>query len=105
MDEADRTRLIDAEWEDGSGSENAVAEYMTEINIYAAGRQGIVFEISKVFNEENIAIKGMNVRSNKQGKMTISIQFAVKSKDQLAVLSSKIRNVNGIIDIERTTGS
>ncbi len=103
MDEADRTRLIEAEWAEGATAEPE-AEYMTEINIYASGRQGIVFEISKVFNEAKVGIKGMTVRTSKQGKMTISMQFGVHSKEQLAWLSSKIRNIEGIIDIERTTG-
>ncbi|MBQ9870962.1 MAG: bifunctional (p)ppGpp synthetase/guanosine-3',5'-bis(diphosphate) 3'-pyrophosphohydrolase [Eubacterium sp.] len=103
MDEGDRARLIEAEWAEGA-TEQPEAEYMTEINIYASGRQGIVFEISKVFNEAKVGIKGMTVRTSKQGKMTITMQFGVRSKEQLAWLSSKIRNIEGIIDIERTTG-
>lgn len=101
MDEADRTRLIDAEW---AGGDSAETEYITEINIYATGRKGIVFEISKIFNEAEISITGMNVRTSKQGKVTISMQFGVHSTQQLSWLTSKIRNVEGIIDIERTTG-
>ncbi len=101
MDETDRTRLIDAEW---AGGESPETEYITEINIYATGRKGIVFEISKIFNEAEISITGMNVRTSKQGKVTISMQFGVHSTEQLAWLTSKIRNVEGIIDIERTTG-
>ena len=103
MDEADRTRLIDAEWAEGADSA-ASSEYLTEINIYSAGRQGVVYDITKIFNESEVAIKGMTVRTSKQGKITISMQFGVHSKDQLAHLTAKIRNVQGIIDIERTTG-
>ena len=103
MDEAERTRLIDAEWAEGA-TQTPEAEYVTEINIYATGRQGIVFEISKIFNEANVGIKGMTVRTSKQGKMTISMQFGVRSTEQLSWLSAKIRAVDGIIDIERTTG-
>jgi len=103
MDESDRTRLIDAEWAEGADS-SAQAEYLTEINIYSSGRQGVVYDISKIFKETEVAIKGMTVRTSKQGKITISMQFGVHSKDQLAHLTAKIRNVEGIIDIERTTG-
>ena len=103
MDEADRTRLIEAEWAEGADSAPE-SEYVTEINIYAGGRQGVVYDISKIFNEAEVAIKGMTVRTSKQGKITISMQFGVHSKDQLTHLMAKIRNVEGIIDIERTTG-
>ena len=102
MEEGDRVRLIDAEW--AEGVQDADSEYVTEINVYATGRQGILFEISKIFNEAKVNIKGMTVRTSKQGKATISMQFGVRSKEQLAWLSAKIRGIEGIIDIERTTG-
>ncbi len=100
MEEADRARLIDAEWapEDGQN------EYTTEINIYAMNQQGMVFEVSKVFNEAKIEIRGMNVRISKQGKATMNVQFGIKSVEQLNHIIAKIRNIDGIIDIERTTG-
>jgi len=104
MDEGDRSRLIDADWVDPDGS-GEKEDYLSEINIYTTGRSGIVFEVTKIFNETNISIKGMTVRQSKQGKMTIDVQFGVKSKEQLSWLVSKIRNLEGIIDIERTAGN
>ncbi|MBQ9608495.1 MAG: bifunctional (p)ppGpp synthetase/guanosine-3',5'-bis(diphosphate) 3'-pyrophosphohydrolase [Lachnospiraceae bacterium] len=102
MDEFDRERLIEAEWsEEQSQSSNV---YSAEINIYAAERQGLVFALTKIFNEENINLTGMNVRVSKQGKATISVKFDIHSKEQLMKIISKIRNIDGVIDIERTTG-
>ncbi len=103
MDETDRERLIDAEWADGADG-SQTSEYVTEINIFAAGRQGVVYDISKIFNEANVTIKAMTVRTSKQGKMTITMQFGVHGREQLTYLTTKIRNVEGIIDIERTKG-
>ncbi len=102
MDEASRSRLIDAEWveTDGEGSE----EYATDINIYTTGEQGIIYEVSKIFTEAKITIIGMNVRTTKQGRMTISMQFGIKSKDQLRHMIAKVRNIDGVIEIERTQG-
>ena len=101
MDEFDRERLIEAEW----ASKDAVSElYSTEINIYANDSKGLVFELSKIFNEANINLTGMNVRVNKNGKATVSVKFEVHSKEQLNKVIAKIRNIEGIIDIERTTG-
>ncbi len=77
---------------------------MTEINIYANDSKGLVFSLSKIWIEENINLTGMNVRVNKQGKATVSVKFEIRSKEQLNKLIAKIRNVEGIIDIERTTG-
>ena len=103
MEEGERTRLIDAEWIDSSvnGEEK---EFTTEINIYTMNRQGMLFDISKVFNEAKIDLKGVNVRINKQGKATVTMQFGIRSKEQLAWITAKLRNIEGVIDIERTRG-
>lgn len=103
MEEAERTRLIDAEWIDSSES-GEEKEFTTESNIYAQNRQGIVFDISKIFNEAKIDLKGMNVRISKQGKATITMQFGIRSKEQLAKVRAKLRSIEGVIDIERTRG-
>lgn len=102
MDEFDRERLIEAEWISGQTQEANL--YSTEIIIYACDSQGLVFALSKIFNEENINLTGMNVRTNKHGKATISVKFDVSSKEQLNKLIAKIRGIEGIIDIERTAG-
>lgn len=102
MDEFDRARLIEAEWSEGITPEKNL--YTTEINIYANDSHGLVYELSKIFNEANINLTGMNVRVNKQGKATVSVKFEIHSKEQLNKIIAKIRNVEGIIDIERTTG-
>lgn len=101
MDEFDRARLIEADWAKGDVQSNL---YSTEINIYASESQGLVYALSKIFNEENINLTGMNVRTNKQGKATVSVKFEIHSKEQLNKLISKIRSIESIIDIERTTG-
>ena len=54
--------------------------------------------------EEDIPIKRIEGRVNKQGKSTVNIQFGVKSKNDLNTLTAKIRSIEGIIDIERTQG-
>ena len=102
MDEASRSRLIDAEWVEPEGDSGE--EYTTDINIYTSGEQSIISEVSKIFTEAKITIIGMNVRTTKQGKMTISMQFGIKSKDQLRRMIAKVRSIEGVIEIERTQG-
>ena len=101
MDEFDRERLIEADWAEGLVQENL---YTAEIVIYSYDNQGLIFELSKIFNEEKINLTGLNVRTGKNGKATIDVKFEIKSKEQLTKIMSKIRNIEGIIDIERTTG-
>ena len=102
MSELDRERLIEAEWAEGQSQSSNV--YTAEINVYAVEKQGLVFALTKIFNEENINLTGLNVRLSKQGKATISVKFDIHSKDQLMKIIAKVRNIEGVIDIERTTG-
>ena len=102
MSDFDRARLIDADW--AQGLIQATSLYTAEINVYAYDSQGLIFKLTKLFNEENINLTGLNVRLNKQGKATLSVKFQIRSKDQLNKVIDKIRNIEGIIDIERTSG-
>ena len=61
-------------------------------------------DISKVFTERQIDITAMTVRTNKQGKATIIMTFDIHGKEELSQLTNRIRQVEGVLDIERTTG-
>ena len=103
MGEDDRSRLIDAEWQ-YQEKENAGALFTTEITLYANNRVGVLVDISKTFTEMKIDVISMNVRTNKQGKATISVSFDTRGTEQLNHIIAKLRNIESIIDIERTQG-
>ncbi|WP_352397945.1 bifunctional (p)ppGpp synthetase/guanosine-3',5'-bis(diphosphate) 3'-pyrophosphohydrolase [[Clostridium] aminophilum] len=103
LPEDERERMTDAEWqapEDTNGTE----KYTTEIRIYANNRVGMFVDISKVFSERNIDIQSMNVKVNKQGKATIICSFDIHSKDELASIAEKLRQIEGVLDIVRNAG-
>ncbi len=102
LPEIERARLIDAEWQAEGIADDE--KYSVEISIYANNRVGIIVDITRVLTEKNISVTGMNCRINKQDKATILISFDVHSTEELRTLVDKIRNVEGVIDIERTTG-
>lgn len=103
LPEEDRVRLIDAEWNVSDGKDpNSV--YSAEIKIYANNRSGVLVDISKLFTENKIDVTSMNVRTSKQGTATISIGFQINGVDQLNEIIAKIRNVESVLDIERTIG-
>ena len=101
LPDIERSRLIDAEWQDSAESLN---KYSAEIKIYAHNRVGLLVDISKIFTERQIDIKAMNTRISKQDVATISMSFETKNRDELRSLVEKLRQIEGIVDIERTTG-
>ena len=101
MSEEDRNRIIDAEWQQDAVAENT---YLTEINIYADDRSGILFDITKILSEANISVNSINSRTSKQGKATIMMTFDIHGIEELNKLSDKLRQIEGVLDIERTAG-
>ena len=102
MSEMDRNRLLEAEWQEPETKQDE--HYMAEINVYANNRTGLLVDISKVFTERKIDIRNINCRTNKQEKATISVSFNVSCKEELNSLIEKIRQLESVIDVERTTG-
>lgn len=102
MSETDRTRLIEAEWQQPDTKEKE--KYMAEIQVYANNRTGLLVDLSKIFTERKIDLRSINSRTSKQEKATISMSFEIGSKEELRSLIEKIRQVESVIDVERTTG-
>ena len=102
LPEEERVRLIPAEWQN-TEEDASVGKYQVEIKIYANNRIGMFVDISKVFTEKAIDIKSVNTRVNKQGLATVVMQFETKGTRELHTLCEKIRQIPGVIDIERTS--
>ena len=103
LPEEERSRLIDAEWQK-TEAENPSTTYSTEIKVYANNRIGLFVDISKVFTERQIDITSINVRTSKQGKATITMTFDIHGVEELNRLTDKIRQIESVLDIERSAG-
>lgn len=102
LPELERARLIDAEWQ---APEEAVSEkYLAEIKIFANNRNGLLADISKALTEKNIDILTMNTRTSKQGLATMQTTFEISGREELNRVIEKLRGIESVIDIERTTG-
>lgn len=103
LSELEKVRLIEAEWQQGADEGNN-GLYLAEIKIYGNNRTGLLVDITRIFTEREIDINGIHSKTSKQGVATIEISFSVKGREQLTSLIEKIRQVESVIDIERTTG-
>lgn len=102
LPEEDRMRLIEAEWQTGIEKSES-GKYTAEIKIYANNRTGVLVDVSKVFTENKTDVSSMTVRTSKQGTATISVGFEIDGVEQLNQIVAKLRNVESILDIERTS--
>ncbi len=102
LPEEERERLIDAEWE-GSPDEVSDEKYLAEIKIFANNRNGLLADITRALTEKNIDIISLNTRVNKQGTATMATAFEISNREELNHIIDKIRSIESVIDIERTT--
>ena len=103
LPEIERARLIEAEWQEPDKGADG-GKYFAEIVIYANNRNGLLADISRALTEKNIDILSMNTRTNKQGVATMQTSFEISGREELNRIIEKIRTIESVIDIERTTG-
>ncbi len=100
LTEMEKHRLIEAEWQ--LGSETGI--YLAEITVYGNNRRGLLVDITRIFTEHNIDLEAVHTKTGKNGIATMSLAFQVRGKEQLNSIMTKIRQVESVIDIERTRG-
>ena len=103
LPEEERARIIDAEWQQSEAASDT-GLYLAEIIIYCHNRTGLLVDITKIFTELKIDVNSVNSRTSKQGIATIAMSFEISDKGTLNYLIEKIRQVESVIDVERTTG-
>ncbi len=103
LSEIERARLIDAEWQPEALEANA-EKFLAEIVIYAQNRSGLLADVSKALTEKNVDIQSVHTRTSKQGMATMVMTFEIRGREELHSIIAKIRGIDSVVDIERTTG-
>lgn len=102
MNEIDRARLIEAEWQDDNIADDE--KYVADIDIFANNRNGLLVDVSRTLTEKDISIISVNSRVSKQGVVTLAVMFETTGKEHLNYIIEKLRQVESVIDIVRRTG-
>ena len=104
LSDMERERLIDAEWQHDDVSNGGNGLYRAEVKIYGNNRTGLLVDITKVFTEKGIDINAIHSKTSKQDIATIDVSFSTKGREELTSVIEKLRQIESVIDIERTTG-
>lgn len=104
LSDMERERLIDAEWQHDDASNGGNGLYRAEVKIYGNNRTGLLVDITKVFTEKGIDINAIHSKTSKQDIATIDVFFSTKGREELTSVIEKLRQIESVIDIERTTG-
>ncbi|TCK97799.1 GTP pyrophosphokinase [Natranaerovirga hydrolytica] len=101
LPEIERHRLIEAEWEVDTEGHDLL--YQAEVQINGTDRTGLLVDISRVLTEEDLPVKSLNARSAKKGEAVFHITVEIKSIEQLNKLITKMKSLEGVEDIIRTS--
>lgn len=104
LSENERHRLIEAEWQDSAEGTGQGSLYKGNLNIYVYDKVGVLISIAQVFSEREINVTAMSSRSGKNNRATINVSFDVKGRRELDKIIEKLKQLDVVIDVERTTG-
>ncbi len=97
-DEEEKARLIDVSWE-----RNMSSSYHANLKVVGHDREGMLLEITTVIANEKISLKSLNARSTKDMLAIIDAAIEISNTDQLNSIIKKLRNIEGVIDVTRST--
>ena len=97
LPETEKSRLIDVEWEDLMNGK----AYNTDICIIGVDRKGILADISRVCEDMDIHLSGVNAKSGRDGALSMIITLSISSTQEMQKLLRIFRNVEGITQVYR----
>lgn len=91
-------RFIEVDWDNGKKG-----NFLSEIQIKAVDRPKLLQDITGLYNDARLNATSLNLRINKDKIAVIDITFEINETKQLHDLIKKIKKVEGVLDIYRTT--
>ncbi|RSZ61626.1 bifunctional (p)ppGpp synthetase/guanosine-3',5'-bis(diphosphate) 3'-pyrophosphohydrolase [Corynebacterium hylobatis] len=93
-------RLIHVAWAQDGVTGGAFA---ATLQVEALDRQGLLFEITRVFSEQKLSVMSLNSNSSDDHIAMIRMTFSVSDTKQLGQLLTTLRNTEGVFDVYRVT--
>ena len=100
----ERGRLINAEWDTQFAKGESNTSYLAELKITANDRVGLIVEISRQLADDDISVKGFNVRTTKDMLAIFNVTIEIKTKEQLERVVTRLKNLRDVIEVERVSG-
>lgn len=97
LPEEEKVRFIDVEWEDLKEGKS----YEATISIIGTDRRGLLSDISKVCENLDVNLSGVNARTGKDGSMNMTIQLDISSTQEMDRILRAFRGIEGISSVYR----
>ena len=100
----ERGRLINAEWDTQFAKGESNTSYLAELKVVANDRVGLIVEISRQLADDDISVKGFNVRTTKDMQAILNVTIEIKTKEQLERVVTWLKNLRDVTEVERVSG-
>ena len=100
----ERGRLINAEWDTQFAKRESNTSYLAELKVVANDRVGLIVEISRQLADDDISVKGFNVRTTKDMQAILNVTIEIKTKEQLERVVTRLKNLRDVTEVERVSG-
>ncbi len=99
LPEKERQRFIEVEWDLAKSG----VSYNADIHILAEDRKGLFSDISRVCEDMDVHIAGVNAKSSKENIANITMTLSLSNTNQLEKVLKQLRGVQGVADVYRAS--
>lgn len=97
LPEQEKQRCIKVSWDPDMLDKS----FNTQINLIAKDQKGMLSNISKVCEDMDVGISGLNARADKDETVTITLTLTIKDKEQIEKICRSMKSVPGILEAYR----
>ncbi len=94
-------RWVSARWL----TNNSLQEFKAGLAILCESRVALMADVATLLADMRVMINAINTRELKDDKAYVYLTITVKSTDFLNVVISKLKNINGVINVTRSSNS
>ena len=98
LSEEDKARFIQVKWEEHIDSDNT---YITDITIIAKDQKKMISHISKVCDDLDVRIDGLQAKPEKDDKVRVDLILGIKDRNQVEKICRSLKSVPGILEAYR----
>ncbi|MFV0517590.1 MAG: RelA/SpoT family protein [Aminipila sp.] len=97
MPEVERNRFIEVEWDANEASNS----YNADICILSEDRKGLFSDLSRVCEDMDVHITGVNAKSAKDQIINITMTLSISNTNQMEKVLRSLRSIPGVADVYR----
>lgn len=98
LPEEERARFIQVKWDESKMDKTS---YDADVNIISEDRRGLIADLSRVCEDNDININGVVAKTSRDSLVTITMTLAITNIEQVEKLIRIFKTVPGVIDVYR----